>query len=406
LKAEIDLLRASGSGQPTTSTHHPQDQMESVTRALELGLARNDLADFYRLLRSTDLPFLPAASPKDTKGLFRRCFELVHRLGSVSPAAGLAVENHLYVTSAIATVPVGAIPRLEQRRRLLLQTIASRRLLVANTNSYLHGASLGSIGVRAQREGKGFRINGKASYVSLASQADLLIFVAVIENEGPAIFVADPMQGNPGLVIGNLLFPSAMVDSDTRQVSFQDLHLAEESLLAGGNPDLVEMLVSFEMIWHELLLPALYLGAAARAIDEARKFLRATTRDGRPLAELDGMIVDMGRLAIEYESSRCVVLQGGEALAEIGLLPRDMPKLEKALMLASAAKYTGTRSAEALVTAARRIIGGRSFINGHPLERLSQEVMFAVLSPEVSASIERDFGQQTLKDQSFMDANR
>jgi len=405
LKTDVDLLRATGSGQAKNSTGY-RDQIGKACSALEQGLARNDLADFYRFLRSTELPFMAESYQKDPQGLFSHCFELVHRLGSISPAAGLAVENHLYVTAAIATVPASGIPELEPRRRHLLETIAGRRLLVANTNSYAHGSRLGIIGTRARREANGFRVNGKASYVSLASQADLLVFVAVIENEGPAIFALDPMQGNPGLTIGNFLFPTAMVDSDTRQIAFRDLVLSPESLVAGGDSDLVEMIMGYEMIWHQLLLPALYLGAAARAIEEARKFLRTTMRDDRPLAELDGMIVDMGRLAIEYESACCVVFQGGEALAKIELLPRDMPQLEKALKLASAAKYVGTRSAEALVTACRRIVGGRSFTNGHPLERLSQESMFAVLGPEVNASIERDFGQQVLKDRSFMEAHR
>src|SRR5262249_42155755 len=150
----------------------------------------------------------------------------------------------------------------------------------------------------------------------------------------------------------------------------------------------LSLLISFEMAWHQLLIPALYLGAAARAIEEARKFLYATLgRDNRPLAELDGMIIDVGRLAIDYSGACSAVWRAGDALGEVKDLPRDARLLERAVDLASTAKYIGTKCSEAIVTAARRIIGARSFTGGHPLERLSQEVMFATLGPEVNAVI-------------------
>ena len=224
------------------------------------------------------------------------------------------------------------------------------------------------------------------------------------EGEGPALFAITPMQENPCVEIGPYLFPSAMMDSDTRQIVFHDLLVPKDRLIAGGKDPQVGLLISFEMAWHQLLIPALYLGAAARALEEARKFLRATRgRDGRPLAELDGMIIDIGRMALDYHSACCVVHQAGQALGDVKQLPKDARLLERAVDLASAAKYTGTRCAESIVTSARRIIGARAFAGSHPLERLSQEVMFASLGPEVSAVIERRYGRRALDDHSFFD---
>jgi len=394
-----------------SETVRPQDtavyreQMILVTAALEDAIARNDFAEFYRVFRSTDLPFMPATHQTDSRGLFRLCFELLHRLGGVSPAAALAIENHFYVSSAIATFPTADDPIMDANRQALVQAIVDRRMLVANTNSKIHGKKLGEIGTYARREGRGFRINGQAAYTSLARQGDLLVFITEIEGEGHGVFAITPMQDNPGIEIGQYLFPSAMIDSDTRQITFHNLLVAEESLLAGGKNKNISMLFGFEMAWHQLLIPALYLGAAARAIEEARKFLRATRgKDDSPLSELDGMIIDMGRLALDYVTGCSVLLQAGDALGEVKSLPHDARKLDKAVELASAAKYVGTKSAEAIVTAVRRIIGARCFVNGHHMERLSQEVMFATLGPEVSAVIERRLGKQALQERPFTDA--
>lgn len=400
--ASYPFINASPRGRPYPSNY--RDQIETVAAALEQALAQNNLAVFYKVFRETDLPFVGAAYEGDAYGLFQICFDVLHSLGGFSPATALAVENHYYVSSAIATFPTARDQARDSRRRSLLNMIMAGRLLVANTNSKVHSGKLGEIGTCARREAGGFRIDGKAAYTSLATQGDLLVLIAQIESEGPAVFSISPMQGNPAVEIGDYLFPSAMLDSDTRQITFNNLFLPEESLLAGGNDGQAGPLFSFEMAWHQLLIPALYLGAAARAIEEARMFLRATRgRDDRPLSELDGMVIDIGRLAIEYRSACCVVLQAGQALGEVKELPRDSRLLEKAVDLASAAKYVGTRCAETIVTSVRRIIGARSFVGGHHLERLSQEVMFASLGPDVGAVIERRYGKKVLDENSFFD---
>jgi alkylation response protein AidB-like acyl-CoA dehydrogenase len=385
---------------------HYKAQIATIAEELETSLAQNDLTGFYRAFRSTDLPFIGTHYQHDAYGLFVACFEVLHRLGSISPATALAVENHYYVSSAIATFPTSDNPALNKSRLSLLASITDDRLLVANTNSKIHSDKLGEIGTCARPEPGGFRITGKAAYTSLATQGDLLVFITHIEGEGPAIFAIRPMQLNPAVEIGQYLFPSAMIDSDTRQITFHDLLVANDRLIAGGKDAQVGLLIKFEMAWHQLLIPALYLGGAARAIEEARKFLRATRgRDERPLAELDGMIIDVGRIALDYHSACCVVHHAGQALGEVKQLPRDARLLDRAVDLASAAKYVGTRCAESIVTAARRIIGARAFVGNHPLERLSQEVMFASLGPEVGAVIERRYGRQVLDDHSFLDGD-
>jgi len=403
VKAKFDPMRKVNPDQRPGVSHY-REQIVMVAEALREAIDRNDLSGFYQVFRSTDLPFIGEIYEGDARGLFCVCSEVLHGLGAISPATALAVENHYYVTSAIATFPTGDDPAMDENRRALLRSIIDGRLLVANTNSKVHGDKLGEIGTCARREANGFRINGRAAYTSLATQGDLLVFITQIEGEGPAVFSIAPMQKNPAIEIGPYLFPTAMLDSDTRQITFHHLFLPAENLLVGGKNLRTNLLFSFEMAWHQLLIPALYLGAAAGAIEAVRKFLRATRgRDERPLAELDGMIIDVGRLVLEYRSACCLLHRAGEMLGEVRRLPQDAKLLERASDLASAAKYVGTRSAEAIVTSARRIIGARIFVGGHNLERLSQEVMFASLGPEVSAVIERRHGHQALQESSFLD---
>ncbi len=379
-----------------------EGQIEEVASALEAGLARNDLAEFYSTLRSTNVPFLAVIHQKDALSLATNCCKVLHRLGGLSPAVALAVENHLYVTSALATFPTPD-PALQERRKLWLRRMWEGQLLVANSNSTVHSNKLGSLGVTARREGEGFRVTGSASYMSLASQGDLVVFLTLIEGEGPALFVTK-LRDNPGIDIGPFLFPRTMLDSDTRRISFRDVFLSQDELLVGGMNEQMSQLNLFEMIWHQLLIPALYLGAAASAIEEVRLFLSSVRgHDDRPLAELDGMVVETGRLVIRYRAAWALVQETAGRLAEVAGHPLEKESLADLFDLAGTAKHVGTSCAEEIVIAVRRIVGARSFTGSppHPIERLSQEILFGPLGPEVNARIERRIGKRALQEAPF-----
>jgi alkylation response protein AidB-like acyl-CoA dehydrogenase len=195
-----------------------------------------------------------------------------------------------------------------------------------------------------------------------------------------------------------------MLDSDTRRITFRDLELSADELLVSGMNEQMSQLNLFEMVWHQLLIPALYLGAAARAIEEVRLFLRSVHgQDDRPLAELDGMVVDTGRLVIRYRSAWALVLQTAGRLGDVAEKPLEKESLGDLFELAGTAKYVGTTTAEEILIAARRIIGARSFTGGTPqvIERLSQEIPFGPLGPEVNAAIERRIGKRALQDTPF-----
>ena len=374
-----------------------QAQLDEVVIAQEVGLAQNDLTEFYALLRSTDLPFW-------APGLPHVCCKALHRLGGVSPAVALAIENHMYVVSSLVTFPLEEHAE-EARRQSLLRLLREQRLLVANTSSKVHANKLGTSGAVAKREGDGFRINGSSSYVSLSTQSDIMLFQVPLEDAGVGLFITK-MRDQPGLEIGPFLFPRSMLDSDTRRIQFQDVFLPAEALLLSGATEQMLRLHQYETIWHQLLTTSLYLGGAARALDEARLFLRSVRgKDGRPLAELDGMVIDVGRLVIRYRTVWALVMQTADQLGQLAKSSLDLASLEALVELACTTKYAGTICAEEVVTAVRRIIGARSFagVVVQPIERLSLETPFGPLGPEVNAAIERWLGRRALGETSIID---
>jgi len=389
--------------QPDKAPPTFQEQLDRAAAALERALAQGDLSVFYKELRATDLPLLGALHEREPHGLAGACYDVVHRLGGISPAVALAFENHLYVTAALATLPLRGEPQLEARRRALLDALVRDRVLIANTNSRIHTDKLSTFGVTVKRTGDEYRAEGTASYLSLSTESDLIIFLTWIEGEGPALFVA-PLKGNPEIEIGPFLFPRAMLDSDTRRVTFHNTLLSADNLLMTASDPRLPLVSMFQLAWHQMLIAALYLGAAARAIEEARRFLRSVRdREDHPLSELDGMIVDVGRMVIRYRAASALTRQVVQALEALTTGSTPTPEsFVQAFDLAATAKHFGTHCAEEIVGEVRRIIGARGFAGNNPIERLTQEVIFGTLGPEVNAFIERRIGQEALGESPFV----
>jgi alkylation response protein AidB-like acyl-CoA dehydrogenase len=375
---------------PTAATR--ESELRTVVAALDEAVAKRDLSIFYRTFRASSLVNLPLEHGANPRGLHRACFDVLRRLGSSSPAVGVAIFNHYSVVCTLATFPLRGQRALAMRRRALLRSIRRGRQLVANTTTRIHADKVNSFGGLARREGEAYRLTGKAAYMSLAGEGDIVLFMSEISGEGHAIFLAT-LRDNPQIQVGPFVFPNAMVDSDTRSVAFDCLVQPRDMLWVDRN------IAAFQVAWHQVLYSAPFLGAAGRALEEVRKFLRAVLGgDGKPLAELDGMIVDIGRMGIEYRSACAISYQAGQALEALAHRATDAAAMADAMQLACAAKHVGTRCAEEIVGQARRIIGGRSFAGGHPMERLSHEVVFGPLGGELNALIERRYGRQLLGD--------
>ncbi len=408
-QAVIDLAagvdKVAGTSASTAARPDLATQLEDLSRVLEASLKTGSLAPYYAALRASDIPFIPIAYQHDVREMYRLCCDVVHTLGGSSPAVALTIENHYFALATLVTLPGFDTPEQVAHRLRILDTVAQGRLLLANTNSRVHGEKAGGIGTSARSEGEGYRVSGTAAYLTMATEGDLLLFFTALSKDELAIFVTQ-LKGNPEIEIGPLLFPSAMIDSDTRKITFHDLYLGPENLIFSGGWDTMQGLQTYQLTWHKALVAALFLGAAARAIEEVRKFLRTVTGpNGAPLAGLDGMVVDVGRLVMSYRTVMAALRHIGDLLGRIAdggpsIAAEVSPVVNE---LASAVKGTASQTAEDIVSAARRIIGGRSFTGAHPLERLSQEVIFGHLGAggEPQAAFERRMGRAALDEQPF-----
>ena len=172
---------------------------------------------------------------------------------------GLAVENHL-MACAVVAVPLESDDPLRVPLERLKGRLREERPYIANTASYVHSGKSRTIGTCMIRESGHYVLRGKAAFVSVASHADCLI-VASRTTEGlPIGAILHEVRKDGRVRYGDVVFPIGMLDSDTKSVEFLDLEVPFDQVLEG--PSFVDFL-TYAYIWHQGLLAALYLGAAA-----------------------------------------------------------------------------------------------------------------------------------------------
>jgi alkylation response protein AidB-like acyl-CoA dehydrogenase len=356
---------------------------------------------FFARIRDSRIPYLACQPDVDPERLYHETFDALMVIGSVSLPLAVGFTMHQYLVSTLATMPVqDASLRLKTER--LLRTIEERRMLLAigsvGDNIKKKDQKQATIAVHGGGDGR-LAARGKTAFQCMGSQADLLGFIGA-RPDGELGFYLVELKNNPAVTIGPRVFSDAMSEADTRSISIEDAPLLDDLCLIESDP-MTRISMYFGTAWFEALIPAAYLGGAMRALDEAAAFARSVDLpDGTSLAELDGAKVELGRLAIQLKASLALMCQIGNALAAQELDP--LGSVEAFTDAASIAKYTCTRTAEDIVQSVRRFIGTRGMTPNAVVSDLSQQIVFGPLHPKLSATVERGFGERTLRG-SFLD---
>jgi alkylation response protein AidB-like acyl-CoA dehydrogenase len=278
--------------------------------------------------------------------------------------------------------------------RPLLHRIEQDRLIVA-TGSYgdnIRTAGQSTATIRIV----GDRLVGKTHFTSIASQADLMTVVA-LRGDVVGFYVVEL----GGATIGEPSFASGpMANADTRSVEI-DVALTPDHVIT-EDPHLTEAALFYSTAWFEALVSAAYLGAASRAIDEARAFAREVVlADGTRLADVDGAKLEIGRMVVQLKAALQIARSVAPALQAFPHVDL-VDGINHLAEVAAVAKHHCTRAAEDIVQSARRFIGTRAMKPGSIIADLTGQVVFGPLHPKVAAIFERGSGEEVLEMESFV----
>lgn len=386
-------------------------QAHEIADKVDAAPADEKFRTFYDGVRASPIPYLPCALEQDAEELFVRAYEALYILGRASVPLTVGLTMHMYNLSALATLPVPTAPEFELRRKILVDTIRKYRSLLAissfGENIKSKDAPSRNVVVEQAPDGN-FVCRGRKAFQSMASEADLLLFSGII-GEHMGMFYTS-VKDQPALEVGLPLFGGAMALTDTRPIEFKDLVIKRRNVLSVTD-DLTDHVSFYATAWFEALVTAAYLGGACRALEEVRTFSRSvhTYEDETPLCELDGFVVDAGRLAITLRSSLAQARSFGTCAGRYCRRVREaapapeLDQLANDLMDCGAAvKYVATKNAVDVVNGARGLVGTRSMTPRHPIYALSEQILFGPLHPTIPAMYERSAGSELLSEVPFL----
>lgn len=232
------------------------------------------------------------------------------------------------------------------------------------------GSDAASIRTRATKVDGGWRLNGSKIFTTNGTVADFMTVVATTDPERGAraleMFVIDTSWG--GFSVGRKLEKFSVRSSDTAELSFDDLFVPDDHMLAsekgGGFRNAYRALTV-----DRIFTAALAVGNARAAYDAALRYSQERSQFGKPIGAFQTIEF---RLVDIYAKLRTAALHTYDAarLADRG---------QDITLAAALAKLVAGNEGNAACQEAMSIFGGYGLMQEYPVQRFLRDSHFPMI---------------------------
>ena len=264
----------------------PRDERRALSyrRVAELDRAEEFPADVCRELDALGVPrhFVPAAHGGELRGS-EELLQLIRTLSRRDFTSALA-----HAKTYLGAVSVWVAGTEEQARALAGRVNRGAVVSLALTE-HAHGSDLLAGELRAERTGRGWRLDGRKWLINNATRADLVCVLARTRPEGGtrgfSLFLVDKSELSGGSWRPLPKVPTHGVrGADISGLAFEGAEIPEDALVGGEGQGLEIILKGFQIT--RTLCSAMSLGMTDHALRTAVDFARSHRLYRRPLAEL------------------------------------------------------------------------------------------------------------------------
>jgi len=277
------------------------------------------------------------------------------------------VDASVAITMAAHT-SLGSVPILllgsEEQKTTYLPKLASGEMIGAfGLTEPDAGSDAGATKTKAIWDGSNYIVNGGKIFITNAGQADLLSFTSQIEinNElkGIAAFVIP--TNIPGLEIGPKEKKMGWRASDTRQLFFNDMKIAPETML-GKITDGLKMFLK-TLTSGRISIGALAVGTALGAYEKALQYATGRKAFGKSIYKFQSIGFKLADMATEIEAAKLMVYHAAW-LKDHG---EDFTKQ------AAMAKLFASEVAMKSTIEAIQVFGGYGYVKENDVERFFRD---------------------------------
>ncbi|HEX8648131.1 MAG TPA: acyl-CoA dehydrogenase family protein [Thermoleophilaceae bacterium] len=283
----------------------------------------------------------------------------------------IAVEELTRVDSSVAitmaantslgTWPVYAFGTEEQKRELMPDLCAGRKLGAFGLTEPEAGSDAGNVRTTAKLEDGEWVIDGAKQFITNAG-TDISGHVAITartgEDEISNIIVP---KGTPGYEQGEPYRKMGWNASDTRPLTFSGARVPEENLLGPRGQGFKQFLQTLD--GGRIGVAAMGVGLAQGALDEALAYAKERRAFGQPISKFQAIQGKLADLATEIEAARLMTYKAAW-LKDQG---------QNFTLVAAKAKLKTGRLAVRATEEAVQIHGGYGYIEEYPVCRFYRD---------------------------------
>jgi alkylation response protein AidB-like acyl-CoA dehydrogenase len=264
---------------------------------------------------------------------------------------------------------LGTLPILlggnSPQKDLYFTEIFEKNILTAFALKEPEGESeVSSIKTIAEKQGKGYQINGRKCFVTHGGLAKFYSVFAVTQPklgaEGISVFIVE--DGTPGLLFGKREEKIGMRGSVTTDVIFENCRVPQENRLGeeGGGWKIAMNTLNMS----RPAIGAQAVGIAQGALDFAIHYANERIQFGKPISSFQAIQFMIADMATRVEAARALVYKAASQIDE---------KLEDTEKLSAISKYFASEIAMKVTTDAVQILGGYGYMKDYPVERMMRD---------------------------------
>jgi len=278
-------------------------------------------------------------------------------LGQLSGMADFA-----FAMQGLGSGPISLFGTPELKRRYLPRVAIGEAIAAFAISEALAGSDVSAMQTVARREGSGYIIEGRKTWISNAGIADFYVVFARLEGGGDRSFIALVVDAdNPGLDVSERVVVNAPHPLGT--LDFNGCRVPEDAVVGEPGKGMRVALGTLDVF--RSTVGAAALGFARRALEEATAHALARHAFGKRLADFQLTQAKLAEMAMQVDASALLVYRAAWT--------RDAGA-ERVTREAAMAKLHATEGAQRVIDDAVQLFGGRGVVVGEPVERLYREI--------------------------------
>ncbi|MBY4573384.1 acyl-CoA dehydrogenase [Gordonia paraffinivorans] len=293
---------------------------------------------------------LPAEYGGAGAGFVDECIFLEETSRGLAPITGYSTG----LTAAQTYLRWGS----DQQKKTIVSNLVAGRLEAIALSEPGAGSDLAGIGTTARRDGDRYVINGQKTWISAAHVAEHLLVLTREDRTGgrhDGMTLLMVPTDSPGLTIHGIETMEAHTCND---VFFTDVEVPASAVVGEPNNAWKQLMRGLSI--ERLIIAAMSVGAARRALDDAVSYVREREQFDRPISSFQAIRHRLADLATDVEFARVFLY---EAAAKVDAGQEDDLAKESAM-----AKMRCTEVAKNATLEAMQLMGGAGYTREYGME--------------------------------------